>query len=386
MVLCIEKFSGMTNFDNVEFMAFNKILGSHSNNQLVKDFFDKNIESIKKDLQESSLKDDLQIKSLKNLLNNDLLKYMICIYSTKKNFANEFQWIDVEDELLELIKFFNELNELNELSKRKRIYIDIPIEYNGNKQICKFCFKSLSRFLEDSLDVPTKQLKNKLFEKIFEQLEQFSSLLKFYLNLVMNYFRQKIELKFKFSSNIEEDFYFSHIISFNYTDTPTIYNLNAEVYYVNGSLNDSNVILGVENPDPSTFNKDYKDNATLLFKNVQRVLYDFKYKHNNWFESLDTDVYVEDVDRIKSPKREVYIVGHSLAFSDKQILLNIIEKADKTTIYYYCDEDKKSKIINLYKILGDEKFYRYINHCGSIKPKIYLKPQSEIIFPEKAKK
>ena len=46
MVLCIEKFSGMTNFDNVEFMAFNKILGSHSNNQLVKDFFDKNIEVV----------------------------------------------------------------------------------------------------------------------------------------------------------------------------------------------------------------------------------------------------------------------------------------------------------------------------------------------------
>lgn len=81
--------------------------------------------------------------------------------------------------------------------------------------------------------------------------------------------------------------------------------------------------------------------------------------------------------KIKDNARYVYIVGHSLALSDRYILLDIIEKSDKIRIYYFNEEDKKSKITNLYKILGDEKFYEYVNN-DSAKHRIVLRPQSDI--------
>ena len=73
----------------------------------------------------------------------------------------------------------------------------------------------------------------------------------------------------------------------------------------------------------------------------------------------------------------VTIIGHSLDISDKYILLDVIEAAKNVTIYYYNDRDKESKIINLYKLLGEEKFHRYVNNTSG-KSYICLKHQSEI--------
>ena len=96
-----------------------------------------------------------------------------------------------------------------------------------------------------------------------------------------------------------------------------------------------------------------------------------------WFTTKYGDVYSKNDLNKKDHSREVHIVGHSLSSSDKYILLDIIEYAEKIIIYYFTEADKESKITNLYKILGDEKFYKYVNNI-SAKHKIMLKPQSDV--------
>ena len=374
LVLCIDFASDWKNWISdkqndygLEKSAFYNILNNPLNNGAVKNIFDENIDLIKQTLQN---------EPIKNFLNNDLLKYFICVYASKQNLDYDFQWIDVEDELM---KFVKDLNDLKNVSVGSTIYFQIPYQDGIERNFRTFYCKDITRYIKTLSNIPADKVKSKVFENIFKQLEQFSSLLRFYLQLIMDKFHKENKLHFKFSSDVYDDLYFSHIISFNYTDTSKIYNPDAKIYYVNGSLKYENIILGFENPFSSDSREYCNDNVHLFFKNVQRVLYDFKYKHNSWFESKKNDFKTPNNNekKFKDNARYTYIVGHSLALSDKYILLDIIEQSDKTRIYYFNEDDKKSKITNLYKILGDEKFYKYINDESS-KNRIVLRPQSEI--------
>lgn len=57
--------------------------------------------------------------------------------------------------------------------------------------------------------------------------------------------------------------------------------------------------------------------------------------------------------------------------------------ADIATIYYYNQKDINDKIINLYKILGDQNFSQHVNN-KTVSPYISLVSQSEITI-KKAK-
>lgn len=71
----------------------------------------------------------------------------------------------------------------------------------------------------------------------------------------------------------------------------------------------------------------------------------------------------------------VYIMGHSLALSDKYILTDLMMNSNDVMIYYYSDQDKYDKIANLYALLGDELFSKHVNNpAGS--PFIRLVDQS----------
>ena len=366
LVLCIDFSSDWRRHnEEIEKSAFENILKNSSNNVAVKKIFDENIEEIKQTLQSDVMK---------NFLDNDLLRYMICVYASKQNLDCDFQWIDVEDELM---KFVTDFNNSNNIFVGNTIYFSIPYQ-DGSERIFKtFYCKNISRRLKEMTNIPPDKLKSAIFRYIFKNLEQFSALLKFYLELIMKDFHKEHKLHFKFSSNVDDEFYFSHVISFNYTNTSRIYNSDAKIYYVNGSIKYPNIILGFENPFSSNSKEYCDDNVHLFFKNVQRVLYDLRYKYNFWFSANHEDVYSKNDPEKKDHSREVYIVGHSLSLSDKYILLDIIEHAEKITVNYFNEDDKESKITNLYKILGDEKFYKYVNNPSS-KHRIVLKHQSNI--------
>ena len=378
MTLCIVKLApdwrrwgawdGINHFQ-LEQSAFEHILSNTSNNKMVKKLFDENFEYV------NQISKHIDFK---NFMHNDWLSYFICIYAFRQKLNYEFQWIDIEEELMAMLK------EINNLTVTYNLEISVLVPYrSGNDKSPKpFFFKTLRKYIKTLEDVPKNKLKSEVFKCLFKQLEQLSKLLKFYLTLVCDEYHKEEKKFFKFSTNMGDKFYLSHVISFNYTDISTVYNTQAKVYYVNGSLTDPQIILGIENPF-SQENYSYFDNDIhLFFKNVQRVLYDFQYRHNAWLSQKEHIMYkrYDGINQFDDTNR-VYIVGHSLAVSDKHILLDIIESAYDVTIFYYNDSDKQSKITNLYKILGDDKFYRYINNeFGS--PKIILKHQREICLSD----
>ena len=57
----------------------------------------------------------------------------------------------------------------------------------------------------------------------------------------------------------------------------------------------------------------------------------------------------------------VYIYGHSLDITDKEILEDIIDNAQKVIIYYLDDTRYSQQISNLIKVLGKQKLIKYVS-------------------------
>ncbi len=356
------------NYFELEQSALDHILTNPAHNKEVKSIFDENIEHIKQFLDTSELN---------HFVNNDWLMYFICVYAFRQELEYEFRWIDIESELAIMLRNFNDLKNIHHKSIFNFL---VPYRSGSDKSPKNFYFNTLRKHIQKLNNIPNDKFKSEMFQCLFEQLEKFNSLLNFYLSVVDKFYHETENRVFKFSGDIGDGFYVSHIISFNYTDISKIYNPKAEIYYVNGSLNDRHIVLGVENPFSAEDRSYLDDNAHWFFKNVQRILYDFQYRHHSWMNTKENTLYQNDDGKnICDSSNAVYIIGHSLALSDRYILLNIMESADNVTIFYYNDADKQSKITNLYRILGDDKFYRYINNDFS--PKIILKSQNEIMLP-----
>lgn len=59
----------------------------------------------------------------------------------------------------------------------------------------------------------------------------------------------------------------------------------------------------------------------------------------------------------------VYVFGHSLDITDKDILKDFIDRDGvKTTIFYYDKQQQTQQIANLVKMLGQEHFIKMINN------------------------
>lgn len=109
--------------------------------------------------------------------------------------------------------------------------------------------------------------------------------------------------------------------------------------YIHGKAGENNIVLGFE---------EYLDDDK---------------KDKNWHVSALKNIFKEYIRKlvvlIRSgfPKRKknIYIFGHSLAVSRKDVLKEfILNKKVKTTIYYYSEEAYAQQIINLVEIIGQD--------------------------------
>ncbi len=309
---------------------------------------------------------------------NTWVRYCLYVYAYKKSFAKEFNWIDIEDEMLRFIRYI----ESQKYTGTSVTYLSMNLPYYkfpDNYTTIQFDVRSVIRAMSSS-NIPEDMLKRKIFEHLFRELEQFSESLKFYLSLVMEQFRENPTSIFAINTNAKESIYVDHIVSFNYTYTAQMcYGNNNNVHYVNGQLEDEKIILGVENPSLDKTH-DYCDNyVNLFFKNIQRILYNYGYTYSTWlYEYTDTigNRVLFDGETVSGVN--VHIIGHSLAISDKYILTDIIMSADRVSIYYYNEQDKKDKITNLYRLLGDKDFSNHVNH-SKVKPTISFIDQAELM-------
>ena len=154
-----------------------------------------------------------------------------------------------------------------------------------------------------------------------------------------------------------------HVLSFNYSDTyEKIYGKEKKIKYdyihgkanINKNVKTSNLVLGID----EYLNDERKDSELefLVFKKFyQRI-----------FKSTDSS-YMEWVDEIRQNSNypyELYIFGHSLDKTDKDVLeLLICNDNVQTKIYYHrkSNDDKKElgKLIrNLVRVIGSKELIR----------------------------
>jgi hypothetical protein len=148
------------------------------------------------------------------------------------------------------------------------------------------------------------------------------------------------------------DYKITHVLSFNYTDTfRQLYSDidDDKIDFIHGSLNKNNLVLGInETLTEDTANKIVD---TVYFKKYfQRIYKKTDYKYIDWLDHVNFDT--------------VYIHGHSLDESDKEILekiINSVLKKDTSTvkIFYYDEKHYRQEVTNLIKVLGKDVFQKY---------------------------
>lgn len=300
-------------------------------------------------------------------------------------------WIDFESEISEVIQSIDK----NMQGKLNDFVTQLDNWYFNKK------------FVDSQLDYGTDKIEylkfGELRDRLFVDLNRLIRAFEIYLCEYV----EKIECE-NVSPDIQEVYVdrriqegkvvsgqLSRIINFNYTNTfQRFYDSQkiCECDYIHGKadinsdLNTNNMVLGIDE-----YLKKNKKNEKIEFiafkKYYQRIYKGTGCKYKDWIDEIkqkdreykNTIKEKQKILRNKSlgsvisdgieselkkliknpPKHNLYIFGHSIDVTDKDILRDLIVNDSVTTVIYYFNKDDLSKkIINLVKVIGQDELIR----------------------------
>lgn len=284
-------------------------------------------------------------------------------------------WIDFENEISAVIQLLDkDMNNIN----------NVVSDEKCSEYIDSLSFKNI--------DVEKKTYKQ-IRDKLLSDLNKFIRLFEIYLCKYV----QMIEIK-KISPDIEsiiysgelyddrEDRYidktYTRILNFNYTHVyKWVYlenckkGLNEIVDYIHGevdinnTIESNNMVLGID--EYLSEDRKNKDVEFIGFKKYyQRLHKGTGCKYKEWLDKiirenkgLGDDRYNTKTNlkglRKNPPKHNLYIFGHSLDVTDRDILREfILTENVYTTIFYRSLNQKGQQIANLVKVIGQDELIR----------------------------
>lgn len=302
-----------------------------------------------------SEKTDLISELKENIKDNQWIKYFNKILNQRED-----TWIDFETEIAFIMKVFD---------KERRSFFN-KTSFNMSYEDTSREFKQMFRELTDKR--PPDFISGIYFDDIKKELLTNLKKLTRALEIYMKYWVDDAMIL-----NMNPDIARIHpdkIISFNYTHTfERVYkksSYDTEYCYIHGeakenSIENNNMVLGIDDDLD-----DKKEDGYLL-------------EYKKYFQrlNLNTDIsykkWISEISSYKNDTSEIYIFGHSLDITDKEIfepLLNI-ENA-KITVYCY-DKVARSKLIsNVIKIIGK---YNAISKISSREISFVLQAKSKKI-------
>ena len=287
--------------------------------------------------------------------------------------VEHYNWVDIETEISHVIKTLTEdrnkagfisLDEDDLLTVSFNRCIPIDIIYSlmnhiANRDYNKMLFRNKEKAKADWM-------------LLYQRMQQdFANLIRA-LEIYLDYFidKGKVEKKQAF-----EGLHFNRLITFNYTDTyRKLYSKDTiPCDFIHGRADanriaeQNNMVLGIDEFLPEeTKNKDIE--FIEYRKYYQRIVKrcDFGYRRvlPNW------------------DKVNVWFFGHSLATSDREILVHLLPKQSSENnvtayIYYHSEHSFKQQVVNLVQILGQDLLNELV--CGA-NPKIEFLNQKEFII------
>ena len=281
----------------------------------------------------------------------------------------ELTWIDFEKEIKRVIiafrDFFASCNIVFDLSD------DIKNPQSKYIISCFDFFYDVKRFGEAvvtdenlmqvldqyTIEVPIgsghlESNKSKIISELYSSLCDLAEMLKIYLRLFIDSLSDKIK-KEGFSIRNRSYPEIHTVFTLNYTNTIEKFYASEKtsVYHIHGNVDD-NIVLGV---NPDMYDEfDNMDTSFIRFKKYfQRVFYktdigyiDARYKMIEFRQNAPQLVR----------NTTVYVIGHSLDETDKDIIQEIFDLATNIKIFYHKEEAVGDYIENLVSIYGKTGF------------------------------
>jgi len=314
--------------------------------------------------------DSLELSEIHNLLDDNIwYEYFIELY--RKNCMQGENWIDFESEIRFIIKEVDEKS--LSLTNLWDDVIKKAIDSSGDLKLKIFKGKlKFEKYIQRKEWVSDHKITVKDFrEKAFEDLERLTRALELYLVI----FVEKIPVSEKIPeiSSLSPDY----VINFNYTDTYGRIYKKGKVYHIHGkadakrSAEENDMVLGIDEYWIGD-ERDERTNFTIFKKFSQRIQKHtgnesykyleemqklYKANGNSWTGHVD--ISKDHPDGVSY----VYVFGHSLDITDKDILSSFIGD-DSTSVIVYCrDKGTEGELIaNTIKLIQEEKLLDKSNH------------------------
>lgn len=292
--------------------------------------------------------------------NNAWINYFI------QNPFPKHNWIDFESEISKVIQSIDK-------DMNHNIYGDIyslSNRYLNDMYIVDFVDRCIVR---EKLD--THELRfNELRDLLLQDLKRLIRGLEIYLTDYVG--SMEIHVKSPDIKDIE----FDKVLSFNYTNTyEKLYRKEqqkVEFDYIHGKANlknqisTNNMVLGIdEYLDKKRRNKEIE---FIEFKKFyQRIQKETGCKYRDWVHEMKKG-------EGKGEEHQLYIFGHSLEITDRDVLHSLIMTDNvTTTIFYHNQIQKGQQIANLVKVIGQKHL---IKKTGGPNQTIILKQQQDMIL------
>jgi len=271
------------------------------------------------------------------------------------------KWVDFEDEIFQVVKRLNAaISYAKEKGNKRNENLSSEYSFISNFTRDHNCISGISsRFVDVNV------LSN-LNKRLLIDLQRLTRCLELYL--VHHIERTVISKRL---DDIPTTFEFDGVLSFNYTDIFTKFykvkgfpETEENIVYIHGKAQideeKTNMVLGID--EYFDDNKKDSDIECIEYKKYfQRIHKKTGNQYKQWIENMiEPPPYYAD--------HNVFILGHSLGFSDREVLKEFFEGKHTTiTIFYHNNNAFKNYIANLVRIIGQEEvIHRVYGHNPSI--------------------
>lgn len=321
-----------------------------------------------------------ELDELYLLIENNIWFY----YFKKCNKHGKENWIDFENEISKVIKSITQVMEEFEIS----LYSEELNYMDGNS------YPGIDSVYYNILNIMRKCKKGILYKFTYLEIKNYLLDDLNCLTRALEIYLTKVICKIK-TGKVSSDIEFitelsTKVLNFNYTDTYfrkySNYNDETNIDYIygkadiNNTIETNNMVLGID--EYLSKKKRNSDTDFIAFKKYyQRIFKGTGCKYKDWLDIIhedykkrqiklekrvmETSGFFSKKQIIKQVKREylnehnLYIFGHSLDVTDKDILRDLIlNNILHTTIFYHSKEELGKKIANLVKVIGQDELIK----------------------------
>lgn len=300
-----------------------------------------------------------------NRINKNIwFNYLYRIY--QENMVKGNNWVDFESEIALIISYIDNVTVNIEDSFHKVLKTtNKGYKTQDEQKIDKF-IANCSNLIEDLNGTGTHYSINQLRDRLYDDLQNLTEAFEIYLTIVVS----KLSLNNVIDSikEIKPDY----VLNFNYTLTyEKLYNIG-EVCHIHGKcrkvendffVGENEMVLGIDEylaPE----NRSSKTRFAIFKKYVQRIRKRNDVSYIEWEKIIEENIVEkkkedkmdEILEKLREKRSEVYVYGHSLDKTDKDVLERFL-KSDATNIHIYArNKNAEGNLIsNLITIIEYDK-------------------------------